>query len=87
MLLVNLYTHSDTFNRHVPIVLVLEITNINFLTELSMPESVWSQFKALPQQHSFLGAGANQKWSKHGFQGYIDCYGLERQETPISVKF
>ena len=36
--------------------------------------------------NSFPGPGANQKWSKHGFHGYIDCYGLERHEAAISVK-
>ena len=52
-----------------------------------MPESVWSQFKALLLQALlFLGPGANQKWSKHGFQGYIDCYALERHGAAISVK-
>ena len=36
--------------------------------------------------NSFPGPGANQKWSKHGFHGYIDCYGLERHGAAISVK-
>ena len=31
----------------------------------------------------FPGPGANQKWSKHGFHGYIDCYGLERHGAAI----
>ena len=50
-----------------------------------MPESSWSHFKALPL-NSFLGPGSNQKWSKHGFHRYIDCYGLERHGAVISVK-
>ena len=32
------------------------------------------------------GQGANQKWSKHGFHGYIDWYGLERHGAAILVK-
>ena len=37
--------------------------------------------------NSFLGPGASQKWSKHGFHGYVDCYGLERDGAAISEKF
>ena len=49
-----------------------------------MPESVWSQFKVLLVQLIPRGPGANQKWSKHGFHGYIDCcYGLERHGAAI----
>ena len=34
----------------------------------------------------FPGPGANQKWSKHRFHGYIDCYGLERHGAVPWVK-
>ena len=36
--------------------------------------------------NSFPGQGANQKGSKHGFHGYIDCYGLKSHGTAIWVK-
>ena len=51
-----------------------------------MPESVWSHLKPCPY-NSFLGPGANQNWSKHGFCGYIDCYGLEGHGATTWVNF
>ena len=40
----------------------------------------------LCRYNSFPGPVANQKLSKHGIHGYIDCYGLERHGAAISVK-
>ena len=36
--------------------------------------------------NSFLGPGANQKRSKHGFHRYMDCDALERHGGAISEK-